>query len=449
MTLHARFYRTCCSCLALLLPSIAAPAVEGFEQEPVARSVDVRALPQAKPAVDWTNLPAGVVLGLMHSANQSNKRFVVQGDMYYACGFDQPASGGMGRLGGGAGDPVPGLRREKGGDLGASRGVGYCWFETTGERFTFGPAQTDFACDLPPGLVIGLKHSQNQGGKTVAWSATLDPAAEIGVQRFCLERETGGDRGGSEGVGYYWYEAMGSRFTAWNAPRPPGLVFALKHTLNQPDKVFVWEGRSYDPARPDAAPPGFERYCGGDLGAPSGHGYCWFETTGEGWTADVTPPSASTPVTLEPGVNRPGQDYRSFPTSSSPEDCRQACADDSKCQAFTWVRPGIQGPQAVCWLKSGASPRARDETCVSGVRVEAPRAVGVVTLEQGVNRPGEDYRSFVTSVGACQSACAADQECKAFTWVRPGSQGPGGVCWLKNRVPGPIQDGACVSGVKR
>lgn len=428
----------CCFALSLagVGPTAAAQQVAGVIQPG-----------QAKAAVDWTNLPAGIVLGLMHSANQSSKRFVAQGDIYYACGSDQP---GGGMLGLGA-DPVPGLRRQMGGDLGAPSGVGYCWFETAGERFTFTAAQAEFACDLPPGLVIGLKHSQNQRGKTVAWAATLDPAAEVGVQRFCLERQNGGDRGASEGVGYYWYETTGARFDAWDAPRPQGLVFGLKHTLNQPTKVFVWRNRSYDPARPDAAPPGFERYCGGDRGAPSGHGYCWFESTGEGWTADATPPSTSTPVTLEPGVNRPGRDYRSFPTSSTPGACQQACADDPGCLAFTWVRPGVQRPEAVCWLKNSVPPAGPDQNCVSGVRVAAPAATGQVTLEQGVDRPGQNYRNFPTtaSPGACQKACGAEPECRAYTWVRPGVQGPQAVCWLKNGVPGPVTNGACVSGVKR
>lgn len=426
--------RACGGCVALLLASIANAPVEAEESV------------KAKSAVDWTNPPAGIVVGLAHWPNQ-HKGLLVQGDLHYACGYDQ-----LGHVSDGVAqpaDPVPGLRREKGGDLGAHEGQGYCWFETTSERFTLGTTQADFGCDLPPGLVIGLKHSQNQPGKTLAWAVTLDPFLEIGVRRFCLERQNGGDRGAHEGVGYYWYETTGDRFTAWDEVRPPGLVFGLKHTLNQPNKVFVWQNRSYDPSRPDAAPPGFERYCGGDRGAPSGHGYCWFETTGEGWKDDVTPPSSVTPVTLEPGVNRAGNDYKKFPTSSNPEACRQACADDPVCQAFTWVRPGVQDPRAVCWLKNGVPTAASDETCVSGVRVDTPAAAGVITMERDTDRPGQDYKNFEAPLGVCQAKCAAEPECKAYTWVRSGSQGQPPVCWLKNGIPGPIKNDACVSGVKR
>ena len=79
--------------------------------------------------------------------------------------------------------------------------------------------------------------------------------------------------------------------------------------------------------------------------------------------------AARTYVTLEQGVERPGLDYKSFwLKKDSPELCRQACADDEKCMAYTFVKPGVQGPQARCFLKARIPSAKRSDCCVSGVK---------------------------------------------------------------------------------
>ena len=73
---------------------------------------------------------------------------------------------------------------------------------------------------------------------------------------------------------------------------------------------------------------------------------------------------------FETDVNRLGSDYQSFdlPTAD-PELCRAACDDDAKCKAFTYVKPGLQGPAARCWLKDVvAAARPNEPCCVSGVK---------------------------------------------------------------------------------
>src|SRR5260370_28547023 len=73
--------------------------------------------------------------------------------------------------------------------------------------------------------------------------------------------------------------------------------------------------------------------------------------------------------TLEPDTNRPGQDYKSFDlTEGNPELCRKACADDRNCKAFTYVKPGVRGSRATCWLKSGVPVASTSDCCVSGVK---------------------------------------------------------------------------------
>ncbi|MBI5624214.1 MAG: PAN domain-containing protein [Elusimicrobia bacterium] len=73
--------------------------------------------------------------------------------------------------------------------------------------------------------------------------------------------------------------------------------------------------------------------------------------------------------TREEGVNRGGGDYRDLDLpSADPELCRQECAKDARCWAYTYVKPGVQGSKARCWLKSGIPSAAKDDCCVSGVR---------------------------------------------------------------------------------
>jgi len=75
---------------------------------------------------------------------------------------------------------------------------------------------------------------------------------------------------------------------------------------------------------------------------------------------DVIPHSTNT--------DRPGQDYRNF-TLSTPDwhACYEACVADTRCQAWTYVRPGVQGSQARCWLKNGVPAAHSDSCCISGV----------------------------------------------------------------------------------
>jgi len=71
-------------------------------------------------------------------------------------------------------------------------------------------------------------------------------------------------------------------------------------------------------------------------------------------------------VRFESETNRPGGDLRHW-SSTDPQQCALSCADDKQCRAFTWVKPGVQGPDAQCWLKSTMSAPVRDPCCTSGV----------------------------------------------------------------------------------
>lgn len=154
--------------------------------------------------------------------------------------------------------------------------------------------------------------------------------------------------------------------------------------------------------------------------------------------------SAGAGFQLEPGVDRPGADIaRIALDEAEPAACARLCADTPECQAFTFVQPGLQGEQAMCWLKDEVPEAVASDCCTSGLRGEG--------YQWGVDRPGADYRDFALEAeqpALCQQACAEDADCRAFTYVRPGLQGDAPRCWLKNEVPEPVASDCCASGVR-
>lgn len=144
------------------------------------------------------------------------------------------------------------------------------------------------------------------------------------------------------------------------------------------------------------------------------------------------------------GYDRPGSDYRNFETGPDHSACEAVCRYDDRCRAWTWVRPGVQGPRARCWLKATIPVRRENPCCRSGMRP---------VVEKGTNRPGGDYAVFTltepeSASAVCHVACRQDPQCRAWTFVRRGIQGPLPRCWLKNTVPSARHDTCCDSGIK-
>ena len=71
----------------------------------------------------------------------------------------------------------------------------------------------------------------------------------------------------------------------------------------------------------------------------------------------------------EHNVNRNGEDYRDFtPARAEPFLCAEACAKESRCKAWTWVKPDPGAPTGSCWLKHSVPEASPDECCISGVK---------------------------------------------------------------------------------
>jgi hypothetical protein len=49
------------------------------------------------------------------------------------------------------------------------------------------------------------------------------------------------------------------------------------------------------------------------------------------------------------------------------EACKTACAEDNKCRAWTFARPGYVGKEARCFLKKDIKPPRRKPGFISGV----------------------------------------------------------------------------------
>ena len=90
-------------------------------------------------------------------------------------------------------------------------------------------------------------------------------------------------------------------------------------------------------------------------------------------------------VSSEVGTNRPGNDYHVFDMSRpDPTACQAACDVDRKCLAYTYVNPGVQGPDAKCYLKTPAPASTANACCVSGVKSSASAALTTTTQTPAV-----------------------------------------------------------------
>src|SRR5262245_43872244 len=79
------------------------------------------------------------------------------------------------------------------------------------------------------------------------------------------------------------------------------------------------------------------------------------------------------------------------------------------------------------------------------------RAQVQTTFEPNTDRLGSDYFDFqlpAPQPSLCQQACLGDNNCRAWTYVQPGFQGPQARCYLKNPAPPPTPSNCCVSGAK-
>ena len=81
----------------------------------------------------------------------------------------------------------------------------------------------------------------------------------------------------------------------------------------------------------------------------------------------------------------------------------------------------------------------------------APPAAQAGAMEVDTDRMGGDMYGFDVAQpdpAMCQASCGYNAQCVAWTFVKPGIQGPSARCYLKNASPAPVRNTCCVSGAK-
>lgn len=131
-----------------------------------------------------------------------------------------------------------------------------------------------------PSLTLGLRHNLNQSrdpttGKHIALFSA--PAND----RSLIEM-SGVDLGADLHRGYQWWMVRDRPHEDPNAWKlPPGIALGFKHSQMRTHTKITVFGR--DPVSGPAKFAGFRKEGGYDLGAPSGQGFFWYESTGDGF----------------------------------------------------------------------------------------------------------------------------------------------------------------------
>lgn len=108
-------------------------------------------------------------------------------------------------------------------------------------------------------------------------------------------------------------------------------------------------------------------------------------TTAAGATTGSTTAGTATPAqtqsvpkaipkagAMEADTDRMGGDLYGFALAQAdPATCQTVCNAHAQCQAWTFVKPGIKGPDAQCYLKNPAPAPTRNNCCVSGAKTAA------------------------------------------------------------------------------
>ena len=141
---------------------------------------------------------------------------------------------------------------------------------------------------------------------------------------------------------------------------------------------------------------------------------------------------------LEANIDRPGTDY-SHVAAATAATCQDSCSRDYRCRTFTWVQS-----TGLCYLHAMPTQPFSRTGATSGVKRG---------LEMNTDRPGADYKNYDNNNGVntplfCQADCAADPNCKAFTFAPAGRITAKPHCWLKSGIPAPTAAEGLVSGMK-
>lgn len=138
--------------------------------------------------------------------------------------------------------------------------------------------------------------------------------------------------------------------------------------------------------------------------------------------------SASPSVACGPNCDMPGDRGGVAHYINSAVACESTCDGTPGCVGWTWVKPGVQGPQAVCWIKKQIVHTMRSNCCISGYRGDHTAAESVRVFGYG-------------DLPAQRPAPPAPAQQRAL----PPAPGPTTNCYWKVQFGGNL-DHACVCG---
>lgn len=72
---------------------------------------------------------------------------------------------------------------------------------------------------------------------------------------------------------------------------------------------------------------------------------------------------------LEWNTDRPGYDYKGFDLPlDNPLMCKEACAGEPACKAYTYVKAGVLSVNSRCYLKNAVPNSMQNTATISGVK---------------------------------------------------------------------------------
>lgn len=142
--------------------------------------------------------------------------------------------------------------------------------------------------------------------------------------------------------------------------------------------------------------------------------------------------------------------YMKVPSNNPNSPYNQPSWDENRVKLYNDERTALDYHVKEAYTQGYASCLkdliARSNALPPQLQSSAPR----ITWEDGYNRGGSDYKSYKGQAGAksCQQDCINDLNCKAWTYVKPGTiQDREGRCWLKHSQPGKTLHKDCISGI--
>lgn len=160
--------------------------------------------------------------------------------------------------------------------------------------------------------------------------------------------------------------------------------------------------------------------------------------------------AASASVTVETDTDRMGSDYSGYDLSAAdPELCRKACEDDAQCKAYTYVKPGVQGPNARCYLKNAVPAASANACCISGVKQAVARSGAIQTPSVRQAPPARAVQPNAATQQAGSAAATGEMQIKPGViagLVKPKDPGPLGKGQAKGSLNGKTSLPACNKG---